>query len=681
MAILAQNTSVWTLRLLTALAGLGLVVGLEMFLRFMPGIGPAPLVVKRAERGDTTLYSINREYSERFFSGQQGRLAAAGQMAERFFVEPAPENLYRVVFVGASTVQGFPHPRRLAAASFLESMLQDAMPDRTVEVFNLGITSIARFAVAQVVKDALALEPDLVVVYTGHNEFYGIYGAEESARYNWLDYSLRQLHLAHLVQSAVGLLAKSAMPATDLLKLMAERGEVPLDDMRRERAKSHLRNNLREIGQLCREAGVPLALCTLAANETAFAPAGSSEPPLDAQLSGDWLNLVESAGEHLTRDYITREAAEEALALLDRADAQSGGHAWPTYLRGRALQRLGQDRAALKAFRAARDLDTMPWRAPSDHSEIIRAEAEQMGAVLVDVENELRTLAGEQGIGWQYMVDHVHFSTAGQILLARLILEGISDLMLSAEQQIALEQLDDDGDYRQRLGDVPVESVALHRKMAAMLSQEPMKRYNGHNARYLQQLMTMEWQRLTSAEQRGIQAWMQGGQKVPLALAVADLLFEAEDFSRAQQYYRASRLEGPFTHRADLWATVQWAWSIKMQDKPLAEADELFLRSSLERSAFLAQDSAADPAFIDYVQGQLHHLLGQGDLALVHLERAFLNEDFRRIYATSLFHALAAELVQARRLEDARRYAQLVGEESGRAQHYLNIDEGMDANP
>ena len=146
-------------------------------------------------------------------------------------------------------------------------------------------------------------------------------------------------------------------------------------------------------------------------------------------------------------------------------------------LRGRALQRLGQDRAALKAFRAARDLDTMPWRAPSDHSEIIRAEAEQMGAVLVDVENELRTLAGTQGIGWQYMVDHVHFSTAGQILLARLILGSISDLMLSAEQQIALEQLDDDGDYRQRLGDVPVESVALHRKMAAMLTQEPMKQY------------------------------------------------------------------------------------------------------------------------------------------------------------------------------------------------------------
>ncbi|MBT7549667.1 MAG: hypothetical protein HN611_13460, partial [Gemmatimonadetes bacterium] len=191
--------------MLTALAGLGLVIGVEGLLRFVPGLGPAPLVVARAEQGGKVLHAVNRFYSQRFFFGQQGRLAAAGQMAERSFIKPAPANLYRVVFVGASTVQGFPHPRRLAAASFLEAMLQDALPERTVEVFNLGITSIASFAVAQVVADALVLEPDLVVVYTGHNEFYGIYGAGdyETPRYNRLDYALRQLHLTHLVQGAV----------------------------------------------------------------------------------------------------------------------------------------------------------------------------------------------------------------------------------------------------------------------------------------------------------------------------------------------------------------------------------------------------------------------------------------------------------------------------------------------
>ena len=79
-------------------------------------------------------------------------------MAPRPFIEPSALPTYRVAVVGASTVQGFPHPRRLAAAAFLEAMLQDALPHRQVEVFNLGITSIASFAVAQTLADAFALD-------------------------------------------------------------------------------------------------------------------------------------------------------------------------------------------------------------------------------------------------------------------------------------------------------------------------------------------------------------------------------------------------------------------------------------------------------------------------------------------------------------------------------------------
>ena len=73
----------------------------------------------------------------------------------------------------------------------------------------------------------------------------------------------------------------------------------------------------------------------------------------------------------------------------------------------------------------------------------------------------------------------------------------------------------------------------LYRKMGDMLSQTPMDRYNGHNARYLQQLVAMEWQRLSPAEQRGVRAWPQQGDQTPLALTVADQLFEERDFLRA----------------------------------------------------------------------------------------------------------------------------------------------------
>ena len=673
-----QSVRVWTFRLLTALVGLGLVVGIEGLLRFVPEVGPAPLVVARAERGDKVLHAVNRFYSQRFFFGQRGRLAAAGQMAERSFIKPAISNLYRVVFVGASTVQGFPHPRRLAAASFLEAMLQDALPNRTVEVFNLGITSIASFAVAEVVADALVLEPDLVVVYTGHNEFYGIYGVGDHAtpRYNQLDYALRQLHLTHLLQGAVRSFEGEGS-STDLLKLMAQRGEVPVDSPRRRAAEVHLRENLRRIAKTCKNAGVPLVLCTLAANDAGFAPVGSSAVGLQGTPGRQWSERMEGAAARLTRDYVSLEAAEAALAMLDQATALSAEHAWLWYLRGLALQRLSREDEAYSAFRKARDLDTMPWRAPTAHSEIIRTAARESGVILADVEAAFAAAASPQGVGWQWAVDHVHFSVPGQALLARVILSSIGELASATGPQIDLDLLRNDEEYRRLFGDLPAERAILQRKMANMLREKPMDRYNAHNARYLQQLTAMEWQRLVPAEQQGIKAWMQQGKRVSLALTVADQLFEQRDFARAQQYYHAARLEAPFTQRGDLWATVQWLWSIKMQGRPFTDGQRDAMRSTLERAAFLAQDSAIEPPFIDFIEGQLHHLLEEHGPALVHLERAFLDSDFRRKYAMSLFHALAAELLRAGRLQDAQRYAHMAGEGNDRSEYFLQLVEAQ----
>ena len=652
---------IWFLRLATVAVGAALVVGAEGLLRLVPGLGPSPLVVTLAEDEATgeSLHATSRFYAQRFFTQYKGRLAAAGQMGEHFFVEPSPANRYRVVFVGASTVQGFPHPRRLAAASFLQAMLEDAWPEREVEVVNLGITSIASFAVAQVVEDALVLSPDLVVVYTGHNEFYGLYGA---GRYQRLKYFLRQLHLTHLVDGLLGSIGTRDEP-TDLIKMAAARGEVPLHGPGRATAEQNLRDNLRRVSQLCERAQVPLVLCTIVANDAGFAPVGSTE--------GDevWKAQVEQAARLLTRGYVAPEDAEDALEQLEQAAALSSEHAWLWYLQGRALERSGRDAEAQRAFRKARDLDTMPWRAPTAHNAVIRAVAAEHGAVLADVEAAFVEAAPAQGVGWEWMVDHVHFSVAGQALLARTVLHSVAGL-----QDIDLGLLRSAEAYRRDLGDLPVERVVVYNKMGAMLAQAPLHQYNGHNARYLKQLAAMEGQRLSLGERRGIEQWMEQGRQGPLVLAVADQLFTERDFARAQVHYAAARREVPFTRRG-LWAAVQWGWCIKMQGMMLTDGQRDEVGVALKQAGFLAHDPAVGASFVDFVKGQLYHLLAERDPALLHLERAFGDEDFRRRYALSLFQALAFELVWAGRVEDAREYARLVGREVGQEAHFLRIVE------
>ena len=646
--MVTATNRVWFLRLATVAVGVALVVGAEGLLRLVPGLGPSPLVVTLAEDEATgeSLHATSRFYAQRFFAQYKGRLAAAGQMGEHFFVEPAPANRYRVVFVGASTVQGFPHPRRLAAASFLQAMLADAWPEREVEVVNLGITSIASFAVAEVVEDALVLSPDLVVVYTGHNEFYGLYGA---GRHQRLQYFLRKLHLTHLVDGLLGGIGSRDEP-TDLIKMTAVRGEVPLHSSGRATAEQNLRDNLRRVSRLCERAQVPLVLCTIVANDAGFAPVGSTEGGRGVEGAGGVKRR-----RILTRGYVAPDDAEDALQQLEQAASLSSEHAWLWYLQGRALERLGREAEAQRAFRKARDLDTMPWRAPTAHNEVIRAVAKEHGAVLADVEAAFVDVAPAQGVGWEWLVDHVHFSVAGQALLARTVLHSIAGL-----EAIDLGSLRSAEAYRRALGDLPVERVVAYNKMGAMLAQAPLHQYNGHNARYLKQLAAMEGQRLSLGERRGVEQWIEQGRQGPLVLAVADQLFTERDFARAQVHYAAARREVPFTRRG-LWAAVQWGWCIKMQGLALTDEQRDEVRAALKQAGFLAHDPAVGASFVDFVKGQLYHLLAEHDPALRHLERAFLVEDFRRRYALSLFQALAVELVWAGRVEDAREYARLVG--------------------
>lgn len=657
---MTATTRIWFFRLATVGVGAALVLGAEGLLRLVPGWGPTPLVATLVEDEATgqSLHATSRFYAQRFFAQYKGRLTAAGQMGEHFFVEPGPANRYRVVFVGASTVQGFPYPRRLAAASFLQAMLADAWPERAVEVVNLGITSIASFAVAQVVEDGLALAPDLVVVYTGHNEFYGLYGA---GRHQRLQYFWRQLHLTHLMDRLIGDIG----PKTDLIKMAAERGAVPLHSPGRARAEQNLCANLRRVSRLCERAQVPLVLCTVAANDAGFAPVGSTEG------GAAWKARVEQAARLLTAGYSAPEDAEAALQQLEQAAALSSEHAWLCYLQGRALERLGRDVQARRAFRRARDLDTKPWRAPTAHNAVIRAVAAEHEAALADVEAAFMAAAPAPGVGWEWMVDHVHFSVAGQVLLARTILHRVAQL-----QAVDLGLLRSEEAYRRALGDLPVEHIVAYHKMGAMLAQAPLHQYNGHNVRYLAQLAAMAGQRLSPRERRGVEQWRQQGQQGPLVLAVADRLFTERDFARAQRYYAAARREVPFTRRG-LWAAVQWAWCIKMQGRVLTDEQRAEVRAALKQAGFLARDPAVGASFVDFVKGQLYHLLAERDLALKHLERAFLAEDFRRRYALSLFQALASELVWAGRLEDAREYARLVGGEVGQDARFLRMVEAQ----
>lgn len=666
----------WLGRLLALGIGLGFVLVLEVILRLVPGLAPEPLAIELAREGEKSLHTVNPSYPLRFFSGTIGRQPPSGMlMAPHPYVEPLPENLFRVIFAGGSTVQGFPHPRRLAAASYLQAMLQDAWPDRQIEVINVGITAVSSFAVARTVEDAFALRPDLVVVYTGHNDFYGLYGAAslrqggDRALSKRIYYWLMQLRLTTLLRTVMGRFQGGEGEASEsLLQVMASAGDILPDDPRRERARENLRENLRQLAVFCRRQDVPLVLCTLASNESGFAPAPAELPE---SASGEERRVWDDAlaqGRALLEgegpDSVAR--ARQALLHLDRAETIFSQHALLHYLRGKCLVELGEHAAAREAFVRARDLDVHPWRAPSEFNRVIRDLAGPTASLLADVEEAFYLAGPEEGIGWGLMTDHLHPSLAGEALIARTVVRalrrGANGVRLDSDQ---LARLKSDGEYHRQLGHLPVEELVVRLSMAELLSEPPMDRGNQEQVARLMGEGKEIWERLSEGERSGYERWREGKGVGLLTLSVADQLFARRQFDRAQRYYRAARREEPFTVWGDLWATLRWGRCEEMLRGSLGEEARRKVEEGIERAGFLAMAPGFDATFLPFFMGYARHLLGEGEAAIRHLEQAALERKIRQQFYFDLLTILCEELVAVGRFDEAEGYVRKIAREQG----------------
>jgi len=650
-------------RLAALLLGLVLVALLEGGLRLVPALSPPAFTLQLARVQGRVLHAVNPAYARRFFAGVAGDVPLRGiRMTPRPYIEPAPDDALRVLFAGGSTVEGYPHPKRLSVPSYLQEMLGDLHPERQVEVFNAGITAASSFAVARAVEDgAAALTADLVVVYTGHNEFYGVYGAASLAQGGqglWSKrghYALMHWRMTRLVGRLIAAFgAERAGPPAALIEVMSRAGPVPAGDPQRAQAVANLEGNLRDLAAFCRAQGIPLVLCTLTSNERGFAPA-RAEPPLGDEERRRYLNLLEAGGR--------KQASSTALAAIERAQALWADDAYLHFLRGYHLESLGDGAAARAAYVQARALDIQPWRASVAFNQVVRRVATETGALLAEVEASFLEYSPAAGVGWELMADHVHPTAAGKVLMARAIVTAMEEApppWRLASQRHALQA---DDEYRRRLGDLPVERLAVLRAMAGLFGAAPMDRGNeGRESALLQQVEVL-WEQLSAGERRGVERWLEGQGPDMLALNVAETLFTARDYPRARDYYRAAGLEEPYTIWGDLWSTLRWIRCGQLMGHPLGTAERTALRSLLDRLRFLAQAPDFSPGLQAFIKGYAHHFLGERARALAAFEHAVEDGNIRQLFFRDVLELLVAELMAAGRFADAERYAVQVAAE------------------
>ena len=142
----------------------------ELSLRVIGYGVPMEFVLHREVEGQTRLLS-NPRFTWLFFEPSAARVPPPFSLPAR-----KPPGAVRVFVLGSSAAQGDPEPA-FGIARQLEVLLRDQYEGVEIEVVNAAVTAVNSHYVYAAAREALRLEPDVLVVYEGNNEVVGPFGA------------------------------------------------------------------------------------------------------------------------------------------------------------------------------------------------------------------------------------------------------------------------------------------------------------------------------------------------------------------------------------------------------------------------------------------------------------------------------------------------------------------------
>jgi tetratricopeptide (TPR) repeat protein len=342
---------------------------------------------------------------------------------------------FRIFSVGGSTAYGHPWRDPVSFSGWLRELLPKADSGRHWEVINAGGISYASYREAMLIAELSRYQPDLFLVYSGHNEFLeertyrSTTGIPVLVRElsSLMDHTRTYSAMRRLMgktsaskaASTEGASAGSGDRGKGAAFSMAEEVDDVLaktigptsytrNDSLHARILEHYRASLERMAKLAHAAGAEVIFLTTPGNEKDCSPF-KSEPtpglgPQDAARIDAWKRKADSLS----------GSPSQALALHDSMVALDPRNAGLLYAAGRNAYAAGAFPRAKTLLQKALDEDICPLRASGAMRGIVLKTAEATGAQALDFTGllEKKTLAdsGNTVLGEPDFVDHVHLS-------------------------------------------------------------------------------------------------------------------------------------------------------------------------------------------------------------------------------------------------------------------------------
>ncbi|MCF7826206.1 MAG: hypothetical protein K9M55_05890 [Candidatus Marinimicrobia bacterium] len=370
-----QRKIIFTLLVaLIPLAFLGLV---ELALWMVDAYPQPPLFIE-VEESDQPFIQTNSIVSERYFNKN---IMPVPELSPQKFSAEKPTGTLRIFCLGGSTTEGFPYEMTVPFPQQLAFLLEANYPDKAFEVINMGLSAINSFTVVDWIPEILRQDPDLILIYMGHNEFYGAYGPGSTislghdGRIVRLILKLHKFRVVQMISSMIRGTAKT--PSSVANPTLREKG-IESNSILRIKTRDNFSANLDIILKACQSAGVPVILSNLVSNI-------KDQAPLDATSN-------------------PQQPSSKANEL---------------YIKGLHEFHQGDTITAFISLTRAKNNDQVPLRGIDYFNEILHNKANKFDLPIVDMKAAFLSASPSNIPGNDLFCDHLHPNPVGYNLMAR----------------------------------------------------------------------------------------------------------------------------------------------------------------------------------------------------------------------------------------------------------------------
>lgn len=338
----------------------------------------------------------NPNVARRYFSVQQ----IIPNPPKQLFLKQKPQNSFRIFVLGESSAAGFPYETNASFPNILARELSNAFPTKKIEVITVAMAAINSYTLVDFIDEILQQSPDALLIYTGHNEYYGALGvgsAQSVGNSRWLIRTylkFQSIKIFLLLRDIIGWLkiylskivykGSEIDPTATLMETIVAEQTIPYGSTLYEAGKEQFRENIEAIIEKAAEKKVLVVVSELVSNVR------DQEP---------FISVADKNG----------ESAESLFQSAQRFEAD------------------GEFEKAKENYIRAKDLDALRFRAPEDFNIILKELSTKYSIPLVPMRSYLEKESPHRIIGSTLMLEHLHPSNQGYFLIAKAFYETLQN--------------------------------------------------------------------------------------------------------------------------------------------------------------------------------------------------------------------------------------------------------------